>query len=122
MLNPFFEHYGILGSVWQARPILDGAAFVFSTGDHYFAPARFQAFLADQPAANVLPVIREIRRAGAASLHQITGALNARGITTARGGDWHASSVRNVPERGLARGGRYFHPFSISALRPGSFQ
>src|SRR5947209_20496090 len=29
--NPFFEHYGILGSVWQARPTLDGAAFVFST-------------------------------------------------------------------------------------------
>ena len=37
-------------------------------------------------AANVLPVIREIRRAGATSLHQIADALNARGITTPRGG------------------------------------
>jgi DNA invertase Pin-like site-specific DNA recombinase len=55
--------------------------------------------LADQHAANVLPVIREIRRAGAASLHQIADALNARGITTARGGQWYASSVRNVLER-----------------------
>jgi DNA invertase Pin-like site-specific DNA recombinase len=55
--------------------------------------------LADQHAANVLPVIREIRRAGATSLHQITDALNARGITTARGGQWHASSVRNVLAR-----------------------
>jgi DNA invertase Pin-like site-specific DNA recombinase len=52
--------------------------------------------LADQNAANVLPIIREIRRAGASSLHQIAGALNARGITTPRGGQWYASSVRNV--------------------------
>jgi len=55
--------------------------------------------LADQHAANVLPVIREIRRAGATSLHQIADALNARGVTTPRGGKWHASSVRNVLER-----------------------
>jgi DNA invertase Pin-like site-specific DNA recombinase len=55
--------------------------------------------LADQRAANVLPIIREIRRAGATSLHQIAEALNARGITTARGGQWHASSVRNVLAR-----------------------
>ncbi len=55
--------------------------------------------LADQHAANVLPVIREIRRAGATSLRQIADALNARGITTPRGGQWHASSVRNVLER-----------------------
>jgi DNA invertase Pin-like site-specific DNA recombinase len=55
--------------------------------------------LADQHAANVLPVIREIRRAGASSLHQISEALNARGITTPRGGQWYASSVRNMLER-----------------------
>jgi DNA invertase Pin-like site-specific DNA recombinase len=55
--------------------------------------------LADQHAANVLPVIREIRRAGATSLHQIADALNARGITTSRGGQWYASSVRNVLQR-----------------------
>ena len=55
--------------------------------------------LADQHAANVLPVIREIRCTGAASLHQIADALNARGITTPRGGQWYASSVRNALER-----------------------
>jgi hypothetical protein len=38
--------------------------------------------LADQHASNVLLVIREIRRAGATSPHQIADALNARGITT----------------------------------------
>ena len=54
IFNPFFEHYGILGSIWLARPHLDGTAFVFTTGDHYFALPRFQAFLADQPQAEVL--------------------------------------------------------------------
>jgi choline kinase len=54
LLNPFYEHYGILGSIWQARPHLDGVPFVFTTGDHYFALPRFQAFLADQPEADVL--------------------------------------------------------------------
>ena len=55
--------------------------------------------LADQHATNVLPVIREIRRTGATSLHQIAEALNARGIATPRGGQWYASSVRNALER-----------------------
>jgi DNA invertase Pin-like site-specific DNA recombinase len=50
-------------------------------------------------AANVLPVIREIQRAGATSLHQIADALNARGISTPRGGRWYAKSVSNVLAR-----------------------
>jgi hypothetical protein len=59
--------------------------------------------LADAYAANVLPVIREIRRSGATSLHKIAEALNARGITTPRGGQWYAKSVNNVLARGLDR-------------------
>ena len=55
--------------------------------------------LADQHASNVLPIIRELRRTGATSLHQIAAALNARGITTPRGGSWYAKSVSNVLER-----------------------
>jgi DNA invertase Pin-like site-specific DNA recombinase len=55
--------------------------------------------LADAYAANVLPVIREIRRAGVTSLHQIADALNARGITTPRCGQWYAKSVSNVLAR-----------------------
>jgi choline kinase len=54
LLNPFYEHYGILGSVWLAQPSLDGHSFAFSTGDHYFHRERFGAFLADQPEADVL--------------------------------------------------------------------
>jgi hypothetical protein len=50
---------------------------------------------ADQRASNVLPVIRDIQRSGA-SLHQVAEALNARGISTSRGGRWYAKSVSNA--------------------------
>jgi DNA invertase Pin-like site-specific DNA recombinase len=55
---------------------------------------------ADRYAANVLPIIREAQKAGAKTLRQIADALNARGIPTARGGQWHAQSVANVLQRG----------------------
>jgi len=51
---------------------------------------------ADRHAANVLPIVRAIQAAGLVSLHGIAGALNARGIRTARGGHWYATSVRNM--------------------------
>jgi choline kinase len=54
VLNPFYEHHGILSSIWLARPHLEGSAFVFTTGDHYFAATRLPALLADQPDADVL--------------------------------------------------------------------
>jgi DNA invertase Pin-like site-specific DNA recombinase len=54
---------------------------------------------ADQHAANVLPIIRQIKRAGARTLREIAGALNERGVQTARGGEWYAMTVRNVLAR-----------------------
>jgi DNA invertase Pin-like site-specific DNA recombinase len=54
---------------------------------------------ADRHAANVLPVIDEVRRSGATTLRDIADALNARGIPTPRGGQWYAASVRNVLAR-----------------------
>src|SRR6476469_2773757 len=54
---------------------------------------------ADRFAANVLPIIREAQKAGATSLREIAAALNARGVPTARGGQWHAKSVSNILER-----------------------
>jgi DNA invertase Pin-like site-specific DNA recombinase len=56
---------------------------------------------ADQRAANVIPIIRQIQRSGATSLRQIADALNARGISAPRGGQWHATSVRNVMARAI---------------------
>ena len=52
-----------------------------------------------QPGFDVLPIIREIKRSGATSLHQIADALNARGISTPRGGQWYAKSVSNLLAR-----------------------
>jgi DNA invertase Pin-like site-specific DNA recombinase len=54
---------------------------------------------ADRFAANVLPIIREAQKAGATTLRDIAEALNARGVVTARGGQWHATSVSNILER-----------------------
>ena len=54
---------------------------------------------ADRFAANVLPIIREAQKAGAATLREIASALNARGVATARGGQWYAKSVANILER-----------------------
>jgi Recombinase len=47
-------------------------------------------------AADLAPVIEELRAAGAASLRQIAAGLNAKGITAARGGLWSREQVRRV--------------------------
>jgi DNA invertase Pin-like site-specific DNA recombinase len=54
---------------------------------------------ADRYAANVLPIIHEAQNAGARTLRQIADVLNARGIATARGGQWYAQTVANILER-----------------------
>ena len=57
---------------------------------------------ADKHAANALPLIKDAQRAGAATLRDIAEALNSRGITTARGGRWYATTVKNVIDRPTA--------------------
>ncbi len=54
---------------------------------------------ADAHADAVMPAIREAQAAGAKSLREIAAALNARGIATARGGKWEATTVRNILKR-----------------------
>jgi DNA invertase Pin-like site-specific DNA recombinase len=54
---------------------------------------------ADRFAVNVLPLVREIRAAGIATLDGIASALNARGVRSARGGAWHPAAVRNLLAR-----------------------
>lgn len=50
---------------------------------------------ADTFAANILPVIRSLQEQGL-SLRGIAQALNDRGVKTARGGQWYATTVRNI--------------------------
>ncbi len=54
---------------------------------------------ADRFAANVIPIIWEIEASGVTSHLGIAKALNARGIPTARGGEWYAATVRNIRNR-----------------------
>ena len=58
---------------------------------------------ADRFAANVAPIIRNIERAGVTTLQGIADALNARGIRTARGRRWYATTVKNVLDRARPR-------------------
>jgi len=51
---------------------------------------------ADSRAADLTPIIAEIQAGGRTSLPTIAAELNARQITTPRGGRWHPSSVRNL--------------------------
>src|SRR5690349_17090148 len=51
-----------------------------------------QTAAADQFVASILPVIEAIRGTGATTLEAITQSLNMRGIRSARGGKWSASS------------------------------
>jgi hypothetical protein len=46
-----------------------------------------------------MPIVREIQAGGATTLTAIADKLNALGIRTARGGEWHASTVRNLLAR-----------------------
>jgi DNA invertase Pin-like site-specific DNA recombinase len=61
-----------------------------------------QTAVADQFVEGLMPVVQAIRSSGAATLEAVTVALNQRGIRSARGGRWHASSVANL----LARASR----------------
>lgn len=54
---------------------------------------------ADDRAALLVDVLAEIRSAGATSLREIAAGLNARGITTTRGGSWSAVQVQRVLAR-----------------------
>jgi DNA invertase Pin-like site-specific DNA recombinase len=50
----------------------------------------------------VAPVIAAIKKEGKTTLRAIAAELNTRGITTARGGAWGTSNVRNIMKRKAA--------------------
>lgn len=54
---------------------------------------------ADRFAADLAPVLAEIRASGQRSFRAIAASLTARGIRTRRGGDWQVSTVRDLISR-----------------------
>jgi DNA invertase Pin-like site-specific DNA recombinase len=55
---------------------------------------------ADAFAANVRPIIHQIQKSGVSSLRGVAKALSARGVKTARGGEWTAVQVSDILRRG----------------------
>jgi DNA invertase Pin-like site-specific DNA recombinase len=73
-------------------------------GNPHLAEARGKAIAAstaaaDAFAANVLPIIRQIQDSGVQSFRGVARALAARGIKTARGGQWSAAQVSDIVNR-----------------------
>ena len=60
---------------------------------------RAKSLAAKSRAADLAPVIEDIRTAGANSLRSIAKELNERGISAPRGGIWSASQVRAAMAR-----------------------
>src|SRR4051794_22184496 len=54
---------------------------------------------ADRFASNVAPIIESIRASGIRSMRGIARALTARGVHTARGGEWTAVQVSDILRR-----------------------
>ena len=54
---------------------------------------------ADKFAAKIKPIIAEIRASGVTSLRKVATALQARGVATARGGQWTVAQVSNALRR-----------------------
>jgi len=61
--------------------------------------AEVKAAKASARAADLAPILAELRTAGAVSLRQLAAGLNERGIPTARGGEWSAVQVQRVLDR-----------------------
>jgi hypothetical protein len=60
---------------------------------------RTQSTEADRFAAGTRPVIAAMQAAGNLGLGSLADGLNNRGVRTARGGRWHASTVKNLLAR-----------------------
>jgi len=58
---------------------------------------------ADKFAAKAVPMIAELRRRGFSSYRDLAEELTRRGVPTARGGEWHATTVRNLELREIKR-------------------
>ena len=54
---------------------------------------------ADAKAADLAPIIKELRAAGKTSLRAIAAGLNDSGVPTARGGKWSSAQMMRMLER-----------------------
>jgi DNA invertase Pin-like site-specific DNA recombinase len=77
----------------------NGAAALRRAGRGNAAAVGVVKALADGHAADLAPVIAQLRHDGCRSLRDLAGALNNRRMRTPRGGKWHPTSVKNLLAR-----------------------
>lgn len=82
----------------KARGVQLGGYRENGFGGDYTQGGKAAAAAADRFAASVAGFIRQAQK-GCASLRGIADALNRQGIKTARGGQWHASTIRGMLAR-----------------------
>lgn len=82
----------------KARGVQLGGYRENGFGGDYTQGGKAAAAAADRFAASVAGFIRQAQNTGA-SLRGIADALNRQGIKTARGGQWHASTIRGMLAR-----------------------
>ncbi len=104
MLAAFAEHERDQISARTKAALAAAKARGVKLGGPKLAEARIDAVRelkagADRRATNILPLIREIQASGVTSLNAIAGTLNARGVTTPRGGRWTHQGVKNLLDR-----------------------
>ena len=77
----------------------NGAAALLRAGKGGCALCKTVSMNADQHAADLAPVIADIRTTGHVTLRAIAAQLTNRGMLTRQGGQWHVSNVRNLLRR-----------------------
>ncbi|MEM8755231.1 MAG: recombinase-like helix-turn-helix domain-containing protein, partial [Pseudomonadota bacterium] len=77
----------------------NGAAALRRAGKGGAALRETVARNADRFAADLAPVVEEIRAGGAVTLRAVADELNARGVVARRGGKWHVSTVSAAMKR-----------------------
>jgi DNA invertase Pin-like site-specific DNA recombinase len=77
----------------------NGAAALRRAGKGNAASIAAHQANADEHAANIRPIIENIRTAGIVSFRGIASELNRRGILTAHGGSWYPTTVKNLLSR-----------------------
>jgi len=80
----------------KARGIVLGNPRLAAVRDRAVASLKADA---DRFARNIAPIIREIQSSGVSSHRGIARSLNARGVNTARGGEWTAVQVGSILQR-----------------------
>ncbi len=104
VLSAFAEHERDLIAARTRAALASAKTRGVRLGNPKIADARIEAGKmiktnADLFCENVAPIIIQIRSSGITSLQGVAEALEARGIRTARGGQWHPATVRNVEQR-----------------------